>query len=224
MLLDTCSTLYSARHWAKWAAITATTTIMHKESMSLSSASDICSVHLCVSTFLIIHEIVSDLTVWITWWLSCRKDGATTSIMCGSTSGTLVLYSSGITAFIMRAFYKETLINKHWSLIRRLSGTASLLRWGICQDWRKVPDLAQDFICSGHEDMFILCSSDEIVCHCSFLLRSAFPASVWCQWKLRMRCLLFAHHETAGYSPQLCGCFLCLCRLGMQHRRCGVIS
>ena len=94
--------------------------------MAFSSASDIWNVQLCVSTFLIIHEIVSDLTVWTTGCLSCRKDEATTpptSIMCGSTSGTSVLYSTGITAFIMRDFYKEILINKHWSLLRRLPGT-----------------------------------------------------------------------------------------------------
>jgi len=75
----------------------------------------------------------------------------------------------------------------------------------------------------GNADMFILCSPDGIVCHCSFLLRSAFPAFVWCQKTSKY--LLFAHlHETAGYSPQLCGHFLCLCRLGMQHRRCRVNS
>ena len=70
--------------------------------------SHICSIQLCVSTLLIIHEIVSDLIVWTIGWLCCRKDEAITSIICGSTSGSLVLYSTGITAFIRRDFYKKT--------------------------------------------------------------------------------------------------------------------
>ena len=127
MLLHTYSTLYSANERNELLLLLLL--LLQpciRMRMAFSSASDIWNVQLCVSTFLIIHEIVSDLTVWTTEWLSRRKDEATTpptSIMCGSTSGTSVLYSTGITAFIMRDFYKETLINKHWSLLRRLPGT-----------------------------------------------------------------------------------------------------
>ena len=110
MLLHTYSTLYSANERNELLLLLLL--LLQpciRMRMAFSSASDIWNVQLCVSTFLIIHEIVSDLTVWTTGWLSCRKDEAITSIMCGSTSGSLVLYSTGITAFIRRDFYKKTL-------------------------------------------------------------------------------------------------------------------
>ena len=48
--------------------IRVSSTITHMLCMSLSSVYDICSIQLCVSTFLIIHHIVSDPTIWTTGW------------------------------------------------------------------------------------------------------------------------------------------------------------